>query len=133
MNEAGAKTLAAAIVRQAFEDLDDLYNRVMMVRAGCRKSGGIYKYLLKRQMQVLQGKRVKRLPFDSQDDMTVVLFFRSRWGSTVMSGFDLAVDRLPREIEDKLTTVESYMQYCRHCVHRYKPAAAKNAKRKLAQ
>jgi hypothetical protein len=128
MDELGALRLSAAIIAQAADDMKSVYKKTMCLHNECFKggvcdTGKLIDYLteLKRK-----GRFVYDLPFENQDDVTAVGFFKdnNNWGRMMLDISD--IEELPKGIKDMVILLDDTSKRCVKCIEKYKRIATKN-------
>lgn len=130
MTNEGAKRLAAAIVLQALNDLDDLYKRCMKIRKKCVK-GELDKYILEaKEKAVKKNNRsiIDNLPFKTVDDYTALNFFSPsyKWGRLLLEA--CGITSYPLSLKERIMTAEGYERYCKRYVANKERLSAKRIK-----
>lgn len=132
MDDDGARRLSAAIIIQAAEDMEKVYSKTMELHKACFKGGicdsrKLTDYLvgLKKDSLASWGKC---LPFEDQDDITAVNFFKdnNEWGRTMLDMAD--IEGLPDVVEEMIILLEDTVKRCVPCIEKFKKIAAKRIK-----
>jgi hypothetical protein len=118
------KSLAAAIILQAFEDTESLYRRIVKIRKLCKTEGQLYSYLYakKQKEQKQKYSDIKPLPFEnpSLDELSAVQFWdKSNWWSGMLMA-SMDINDLPKGLKQKADVITGYYKYCRQCVDKVK-------------
>ena len=116
MQEVGYKSLAAAIIVQAYKDMKEAHGEIIRVRKACAR-GNLSGYLENKKRAELEA-----------DHRTALEFFRGAWCKNLISALDIV--RLPANVEDMVNAADGYFRYCHRCIEREKRKIARRLKDK---
>lgn len=127
MDDVGARRLAAAIISQAANDMESVYEKTMCLHNKCFKDGvcdrrKLVDYLVKSK------RKGRALPFENQDDYTAVDFFKENnaWGRLMLDISD--IDELPKKVKDMVAMLDDTGRRCAGCIKKYEKIATKRIK-----
>jgi len=130
MDDFGVRNIAAAVIKQAVEDLDVLYLKINKIHEHCQ--GGheaLTNHLMKRCGRGLYvNSKMSFIPFNNPEDYNLIKFFKPdhEWGRILFDAVD--IEELPKEMRDKIHYIKQYAKYCIKCVEFRKRTAIKRVK-----
>jgi len=134
MDDDGARRLSAAIIIQAAEDMKAVHDKTIKLhKACCYLNGAICSsrkltdYLVDLKKDGLSSWG-KCLPFENQDDITAVTFFKAdnSWGRTMLDLADM--EELPVRLEEMIILLDDTAKRCVPCIEKFKKIAIKRIK-----